>query len=166
MRKSSHLLPLYLAAGLFEYRISKQPSYTPRHVFSIALIKRVPTLDSAVPVTQQLHLLSLFGPASASQGAAAASVTDVTNGEGAVDASKAVADLVTSVRESPYEALHSVVHNVMAPWFDAYIASKDKQVVSTSKNKDNDTRMGELYSRSPEQPQALTLHANLTSILI
>ncbi|PWN18755.1 cytoplasmic dynein heavy chain 1 [Microstroma glucosiphilum] len=128
--------------GLFEYRISKQPSYTPRHVSSIALIKRVPSLDSALPVTQQLHLLSLFGPASASQGAVSTSATDVTNGEAATEASKAVADLVTSVRESPYEALHSVVHNVMAPWFDAYIASKDKQVVSSSKNKDNDTRMG------------------------
>lgn len=50
------------------------------------------------------------------------------------------------VRESPYEALHSVVHNVMAPWFDAYVSSKsskDKVAAGAPKSKDADTKMGE-----------------------
>lgn len=129
-------LPLAFV-DLFEFRLARTPGYTPRHVSSIALIKRVPTLDAEVPLPQQLHILSLFGPASDP------SQQQQANGSsGEAEGSSAAA----TVRESPYEALHSVVHNVMAPWFDAYVASKEgpeKAVIASStKLKDNDARMG------------------------
>lgn len=136
-------------AGFFEFQITRRPSYTPRHVSSIALIKRVPTLDADVPIAQQLHLLSLFGPASASAALLEQSHTNgAANGAKATDGGDDAAQAMSAaVRESPYEALHSVVHNVMAPWFDAYVASKEgpekQSTTATLKNKDNDARMGE-----------------------
>lgn len=53
--------------------------------------------------------------------------------------------MVTAMRESPYEALRSVVHNVMAPWFEAYVNSKNdkEKAVGNVKGKDGDTKMGE-----------------------
>ncbi len=68
-----------------------------------------------------------------------------------------------SLRETPYEALHSVVHHVMAPWFDAYVSSKSSAAANANaagnganggvsdgmalagasgKGKDSDTRLG------------------------
>lgn len=54
-------------------------------------------------------------------------------------------DVAATVRESPYEALHSVVHNVMAPWFDAYVMSKEgkERALTSVKSKDSDLKMGE-----------------------
>nr|CDI53148.1 cytoplasmic dynein heavy chain 1 [Melanopsichium pennsylvanicum 4] len=101
---------------LFDYEISTHASYSSLHVSSIALIKRVSILDPALPLSHQLHILTLFGPAAA-----------------------------VAAAQSPYEALHSVVHNVMSPWFDAFVASKapkDKALVSGAKSKDTDTKMG------------------------
>lgn len=128
----------------FSFKISKEPSYTSRHVSSIALIKRVPLLSSNVPITHQLHLLSLFGPANANTAAAndqnAAAANPEKSGPDSAN------EVTMIVRESPYEALHSVVHNVMAPWFDAYVASResgDRPAAATIKNKDADVRMGE-----------------------
>lgn len=113
-----------------------QPLYTPLHVSSIALIKRVPTLDDEVPLPAQLHLLSLFGPASSS---AIVPAHNAVQSQEANDVSTA-----TTVRETPYEALHSVVHNVMAPWFDAYVASKEgsDRAPHQAKGKDSDTKLG------------------------
>ncbi|UZJ53926.1 hypothetical protein CBS101457_003246 [Exobasidium rhododendri] len=119
--------------ALYIYSLATQATYTPLYVSSIALIKRVPSLDSSRSLPSQLHLLSLFGPASTSSDTIA-----TLNGDGE---SREVA---ATVRESPYEALHSVVHNVMAPWFDAYVMSKEgKERASTSiKSKESDVKMG------------------------
>ncbi|CAO1623252.1 unnamed protein product [Jaminaea pallidilutea] len=124
------------------FQLAKTPGYTPLHVSSIALIKRVPILSADSPLAQQLHLLSLFGPAS---------VAVATDNKDGVKDSKADGEdtqlaTATAVRESPYEALHSVIRNVMAPWFDAYVASKeggaDRTIPASQKNKDADARMG------------------------
>lgn len=129
-----NLLLTSTSIAMFTYSLSTQATYTPLHVSSIALIKRVSTLDSNRSLPSQLHLLSLFGPASAASTSMTMTNGDLPNGNAS-----------TSVRESPYEALHSVVHNVMAPWFDAYVLSKEgKEKVSTSvKSKDADIKMGE-----------------------
>lgn len=124
----------------FDYTLTTQPIYHPLHVASLALIKRVPTLDRNVSLPAQLHLLSLFGPASGGAATAPAAQGVVPAGEPTDPA------LPVTVRESPYEALHSVVHNVMAPWFDAYVASKEgsgnERVQASSKSKEADTKMG------------------------
>lgn len=131
---------------LFDYEMSTQASYSSRHVSSIALIKRVSVLDATVPLPHQLHVLTLFGPAAAaaSSDPTAKTSTSANNGSTNLDDTDGTS-AASSVRESPYEALHSVVHNVMSPWFDAFVASKapkDKALVSGAKTKDSDTKMG------------------------
>ncbi|EST04700.1 Dynein heavy chain, domain-1 [Kalmanozyma brasiliensis GHG001] len=135
---------------LFDYQMSTQASYSSLHVSSIALIKRVSILEPTVPLPHQLHVLTLFGPAAAAAAAAAAATSTATEAQ-PVTTSSANADdgegstAASAVRESPYEALHSVVHNVMSPWFDAFVASKapkDKALVSGAKTKESDTKMG------------------------
>ncbi|KAE8228460.1 hypothetical protein CF326_g6607, partial [Tilletia indica] len=129
---------------LYSYFLVTEPTYSPRHVASIALLKRVQILDSSAPLQQQLNIISLPGPAT---GAATAQDADgAVNGNGVsardVDGEGEVRSLV---RQSPYEALHSVVHNVMAPWFDAYVSSKesrDKDAVVVAKKKDADSKLG------------------------
>lgn len=144
---------------LFEYHMSAQASYSSLHVSSIALVKRVPVLDPTVPLPHQLHVLTLFGPAAASSASASASTAPATPASTEADTpslhptNNPVANLdhadtssaASAVRESPYEALHSVVHNVMSPWFDAFVASKapkDKPLLSGAKSKDSDAKMG------------------------
>ncbi|PWN49680.1 cytoplasmic dynein heavy chain 1 [Violaceomyces palustris] len=124
----------------FEYDIAPQASYSSRHVSSIALIKRVSILESVVPLPHQLHILSLFGPASAALPQLQAPSTNGRVTESAQDG-----EVAAAVRESPYEALHSVVHNVMAPWFDAYVSSKsgkERPTAGVIKGKDADSKMG------------------------
>ncbi|KDN53572.1 putative cytoplasmic dynein heavy chain 1 [Tilletiaria anomala UBC 951] len=135
----------------YTYNITSTVSYSPQHVASIALIKRVPTLEADVPLSQQLHLLSLFGPASSlglpgtGQGTKGSGAGAGTNGRADTSAQGAMI-----LRETPYEALHSVVHHVMAPWFDAYVSSKsiptatggDGLAVAAKGGKENDARLG------------------------
>lgn len=131
------------------YRLATQPTYSPRHVSSIALIKRVGILDPDIPLQQQVHILSLFGPASeagaAVTGLNGAQALDGVHGESPSGEEAAA----VRVRESPYEALHSVVHHVMAPWFDAYVSSKEDDSRTTAgkaakpKSKDAEARIGE-----------------------
>ncbi|CBQ72614.1 Cytoplasmic dynein heavy chain 1 [Sporisorium reilianum SRZ2] len=146
---------------LFDYHMSTQATYSSLHVSSIALIKRVSVLEPTVPLPHQLHVLTLFGPAAAAAAAAAASAAVSTAATSEASASKSQSMTTSAnngiddgdgtvaasstVRESPYEALHSVVHNVMSPWFDAFVASKapkDKALLSGAKSKDSDTKMG------------------------
>ncbi|KAE8216911.1 hypothetical protein CF326_g9651, partial [Tilletia indica] len=129
---------------LYSYFLVTEPTYSPRHVASIALLKRVQILDSSAPLQQQLNIISLPVPAT---GAATAQDADgAVNGNGVsardVDGEGEVRSLV---RQSPYKALHSVVHNVMAPWFDAYVSSKEsrnKDAVVVAKKKDADSKLG------------------------
>lgn len=143
---------------LFDYEMSMQASYSSRHVTSIALIKRVSVLDDTLPLPHQLHVLTLFGPAAAAAAAVAAASSATEAGAsrsqiaatsdhsaGASPDDGDGASAASAVRESPYEALHSVVHNVMSPWFEAFVASKapkDKALVAGAKTKDSDTKMG------------------------
>ncbi|PWZ01334.1 cytoplasmic dynein heavy chain 1 [Testicularia cyperi] len=149
---------------MFEFEMVTQATYSSRHAATVALIKRSSTLDASVPMSHQLHVLTLSGPATATAAAVAAaaaaatvngpsgsagpsngSANDAANGRTTSGDDDSAATAASSVRESPYEALHSVVHNVMAPWFDAFVASKapkDKALISSAKSKDNDTKMG------------------------
>ncbi|EPQ28904.1 uncharacterized protein PFL1_03705 [Pseudozyma flocculosa PF-1] len=131
---------------MFEYDISPQATYSTRHVSSIALIKRVTVLDEALPLSHQLHILTLFGPAGIAGPAVAAGASrDAADAQakGAGDEDQVMA---ATVRESPYEALHSVVHNVMAPWFDAFVSSKSSRAKTSAANgadtHDADSKMG------------------------
>lgn len=102
-------------------------------------------MDSSIPLASQLHILSLSGPASGAAPLASNSALTNGNGSSVNGDSEEVQEVVTAMRESPYEALRSVVHNVMAPWFEAYVNSKNdkEKAVGNVKGKDGDTKMGE-----------------------
>lgn len=111
----------------YEYTITTSLAWHPTNVASLALIKRVPTIDATRPIPEQLHFVNLFGPA------LAAAVT-ATNNEGGAGAalSKTVDDgedggLATSatvIGSNPYESLHSIVHLAVQPYFEAYVSRK------------------------------------------
>ena len=134
----------------YAYTITTRVSYSPQHVASIALIKRVPALESSASLSSQVHLLSLFGPASVpGEGLAGQGLKGSAAGaNGRTEA--ALISASAALRETPYEALHNVVHHVMAPWFDAYVSSKSSLNQGAGsgaeglagKGKDSDTRLG------------------------
>ncbi|WFD21602.1 hypothetical protein MEQU1_000257 [Malassezia equina] len=77
--------------------LARQPTWTPARASALALVKRQAVLDMQAPLPAQLRVMSL-------QGAHLAHSTDDD----------------TVLLETPYEALETVVHSVMAPWLDAY----------------------------------------------
>ncbi len=99
-------------------------SYSPRQAATLALIKHSSSLDTSIPLAQQLHFLNMFGPASTSSA--------VAIGGGA--ASSGV-----------YEGLHRLVHFGVAPAFEAFVESKGKKEGARRRaedSKDGDTKMG------------------------
>ncbi|BGP13270.1 hypothetical protein JCM10213_004960 [Rhodosporidiobolus nylandii] len=110
-------------ADTFSYSLTSSLSYSPRQSATLALIKHVPVLDSAVPVPQQLHFLNLFGPAaSAAPGTVAAG---------------------SSAGTGVYEGLHRLVHYGVAPAFEAFVESKTRKDGGRAvEDKDADTKMG------------------------
>jgi dynein heavy chain 1 len=109
----------------FVLSLTTDMTYNAAHVATLALIKRLPAvIDTSRPFDTQIHVLNLFGPASA-------------------DALPVVS--ADSSAANPYETLHSLVHLAVAPFFDAYVhskAGKRTQVESTAKSKDADAKTG------------------------
>lgn len=105
----------------YGYAIASELVYRPSHVGTVAVIKRVTALDSSRPFEGQLHVLNLFGP----------------GGSGA-----------EGETVSPYEAVHALVHLAVAPYFDAYVASRGgrREITATSAagggGKDADAKRG------------------------
>lgn len=77
--------------------LARQPTWTPARASALALVKRQAVLDMQAPLPAQLRVVSL---------------------QGAHLARRSDGDPV--LLETPYEALETVVHSVMAPWLDAY----------------------------------------------
>ncbi|KAI8328287.1 dynein heavy chain [Blakeslea trispora] len=104
------------APQAFSYTVSHEITYLPTHVGSLAVIKRLPTLDSTRPLQNQLQLINLPGaPNSAEPG-----------------------------QTSAYEFLHSYIHLAVSPYFNAYVNARHgkSNEVSSSKSKNEDNKMG------------------------
>ncbi|KAI8967648.1 dynein heavy chain [Mycotypha africana] len=78
----------------FSYTASHEITYLPTHVGSIAIIKRVPSLDPSKPLQSQLQLLNLPGAPSSGEA------------------------------NSAYEFLHSYIHLAVSPYFNAYVNAR------------------------------------------
>lgn len=86
----------------------------PTHVGSLAVIKRVPTLDATRPLQSQLQFINLPGAASGEPG-----------------------------QTSAYEFLHSYIHLAVSPYFNAYVNARHGSTTDTSsKSKNEDNKMG------------------------
>ena len=111
----------------YSYHLTTTLSYSPYQVSTLALIKRVPTLDTSLPLSSQLHFLNLFGPASNTSSSSTGPVTSV-------------------VGSGVYEGLHRLVHFGVAPAFEAFVESKEKGPTGVGRRreegKDADSKMG------------------------
>jgi len=108
----------------FSYSLSPVLSYSATQAATLALIKHSSTIDTSLPLAQQLHFLNMFGPASTTSAVAI----------GGGGASSGV-----------YEGLHRLVHFGVAPAFEAFVESKGKKEGGRRRaddNKDGDSKMG------------------------
>lgn len=105
----------------FVYTVTSTLSWHPDNSASLALIKRVPTIDPTRSIAEQIHVLNLFGPAlTASDPSSvdkAVAVVDDEDGQATERAAAASAS-------NPYGSLHSIVHLAVQPYFEAYISRK------------------------------------------
>ncbi|KAJ1659203.1 dynein heavy chain [Dispira simplex] len=83
------------------YYLAHELSYRPNHVASLALIKRGSVLDMGRPISLQVQVMNLPGPAAHRGG-----------------------DVAGAVGPSPYEALHAYIHHAVSPYFNALVSSK------------------------------------------
>ena len=102
------------------YTLALKPSFAPQRQTLLAFAKRSTTLDTSAPLALQLRVVSLVGGAP----------------EGAEQS--ATEEAPRTLLETPYETLHSVVQNVMTPWFDAYVASQEQGADDGAPRKDED----------------------------
>ena len=120
----------------FDYTVSTNLTWHSQNVASLALIKRVPLLDTARPLAEQLHFVNLFGPAGAASSSApgssstelardtASSTAAGANGIDGDDGQAAALASAQSTAANPYESLHSIVHLAVQPYFEAYVSRK------------------------------------------
>ncbi|PIA14754.1 hypothetical protein COEREDRAFT_46106 [Coemansia reversa NRRL 1564] len=85
------------AVSTTTFELAFELSWKTTHVGSLALIKRTPTIDPDVSLARQIQVMNLLGPASAA-----------------------------SAGVNPYELLHAYVRFGVSPYFNAYVAAKEK----------------------------------------
>ncbi|KAI0014906.1 cytoplasmic dynein heavy chain [Xylariomycetidae sp. FL0641] len=102
----------------YTYTITSEFSSSPTTIAYLALLKRPQAIDPSLPLTSQIQIQTLPGTAS------------LTN---------LVAEQGPSA--SPFEILHSIVHNALAPYFDAN--TKTSQAVNGNRSRaDVDAKTG------------------------
>jgi len=128
------------AADKFAYTITTSLSWHSNNVASLALIKRVPTLDTSRSLSDQLHFINLFGPAISNASSSTAATVDSVGAAGAKVAEDAqdstrpaaAGQAAAAASSNPYESLHSIVHLAVQPYFDAYVSRKTASSSSTT----------------------------------
>ncbi|ORY65054.1 dynein heavy chain, N-terminal region 1-domain-containing protein [Pseudomassariella vexata] len=102
----------------YTYTIASEITYSPTTIAYLALLKRPQAIDPSLPLTSQIQIQTLPGAASLSN---------------------AVAEQGPSA--SPFEILHTILHNVYAPYFDA--STKPSQAVNGARSRtDVDAKTG------------------------
>lgn len=102
----------------YTYTLSSELSATSVYDACIAILKGPQPINPALPINSQIQVINLPGIASSENAA-----------------------LGQSAASSPFEALHSLVHLALAPYFDAYTKSQAALHPSWSKG-DADSRTG------------------------
>ncbi|OTA89925.1 hypothetical protein M434DRAFT_398353 [Hypoxylon sp. CO27-5] len=102
----------------YTYTITSEISSSPMTIAYLALLKRPQAIDPSLPLTSQIQIQTLPGTAS-------------------------LANLVSEQgpTASPFEILHSILHNALAPYFDAN--TKTSQAANGARNRaDVDAKTG------------------------
>ncbi|KAI7899864.1 dynein heavy chain [Cokeromyces recurvatus] len=104
------------SSPIYSYSASHEITYLPTHVGSLAIIKRLPTLDPSRPLQNQLQLINLPGASNSGE-------------PGQISA---------------YEFLHSYIHFAVSPYFNAYVNARHGKTneISSIKSKNEDNKMG------------------------
>ncbi|ORY33069.1 putative motor [Naematelia encephala] len=101
------------------------PTHSTNILSTLALIKSSPTLDSLNPLGSQLHFVLLSSSAP----------TPLLVGDDGTTSAASTVISTPSAQATPYDGLHSLVHWGVAPWFDAYVNSKQGLVEGLSTGK-------------------------------
>ncbi|KAI1853296.1 hypothetical protein JX266_002002 [Neoarthrinium moseri] len=118
---------------VYTYSVTSEISASPTTAAYLALLKRPQAIDPSLPLTSQIQIQTLPG---------AASLSNV------------VADQGPSA--SPFEILHTIVHNALAPYFDAN--TKSSQSVNGARNRtDVDAKTGIPVTKKRMTELALSL---------
>ncbi|KAL6836714.1 dynein heavy chain, N-terminal region 1 domain-containing protein [Trichoderma sp. SZMC 28015] len=105
------------APSTYDYTLSTEITSTPTTVATLILLKASQAIDPSRPLTSQIFITNLPGPAS----------LNAASGE-------------QGVALSPWEVLHSQVHHALVPYFDAN--SKSQQLANGSRGRDVDAKTG------------------------
>ncbi|KAI5868419.1 cytoplasmic dynein heavy chain [Durotheca rogersii] len=110
--------PVGHAPASYKYTITSEISSSPTTIAYLALLKRPQAIDPSLPLTSQIQIQTLPGTAS---------LTSLVSEQGP--------------SASPFEILHSIVHNALAPYFDAN--TKTSQAANGARNRaDVDAKTG------------------------
>lgn len=130
---------------VIDYTLVNALTYSPLQIATLSLIKHVPLLDTSYALSDQLHFLNLFGPASSSSALTESSTASAAGTLG--EPSTSNTDSIAS--SSVYEGLHRLVHWGVAPAFEAFVESKKgrkddaaRKRVGGDDTKDADGKMG------------------------
>ncbi|KAJ2806040.1 dynein heavy chain, partial [Coemansia guatemalensis] len=109
------------------FELAFELSWKTTHVGSLALIKRTPTIDPDVSLARQIQVMNLLGPASAGHTSGSGGAEE-HSADAALAASKGRGAAVASASAgvNPYELLHAYVRFGVSPYFNAYVAAKEK----------------------------------------
>lgn len=115
-------------------------TYSPLQMATLSIIKHVPILDTTHPLSDQLHVVNLFGPAatSAPTSTSALQLTLPTLHDSAE---------MTVTGPGVYQGLHRLLHYAVAPAFEAFVESKTKSGSSATRRrpdegKESDSKLG------------------------
>lgn len=103
--------------SVYTYTVTSEISAAPTIAAYLAFLKRPQAIDPSLPLTSQIQIQTLPG---------AASLSNI------------VADQGPSA--SPFEILHTIIHNALAPYFDA--STKSSQSANGARRTDVDAKTG------------------------
>ena len=100
----------------YNYILSSEISSSPSTIASVALIKRPQPIDPKIPLPSQVQVINLPGSTSSQENNPAQNTS-----------------------ASPFEVLHSIIHNALSPYFNAYTQD---QASSNKSRSESDTKTG------------------------
>ena len=116
LRQTNMLISNLENPSLYNYVLSSEISSSPSTIASVALIKRPQPIDPKIPLPSQVQVINLPGLNSFSQN-----------------------NRPHNTSASPFEVLHSIIHNALSPYFNAYT----QEQASVSKNRsESDAKTG------------------------
>ncbi|PVV04132.1 hypothetical protein BB560_001375 [Smittium megazygosporum] len=119
------------------YSVQLDLSWSQILMGAIAIIKSVPLLDPHIPLAQQIQVINLPGPAiKKSLESQDKTAKEIENFDSEIpnnyDSQSSPSQSFELESQTPYEALHSIIHYGLAPYFNSFIEARQKDQKLTS----------------------------------